>query len=114
MNGQQGKGKKAEGLFFKKGEWNLRVCGRTSAVAQKLFWNVDRTKKRQKTKGNNNSVRYVDGRPHKTGEAVFSDGSRFSGTFKDGIPEKGDWTLNDGSTSISGKFSGLRLTGRGV
>ncbi len=97
---------------------------------------------------------YVDGKPHKAGDAVFSDGSRFSGIFKEGLPEKGlfvclfvclfvfvclcvcvcvfffffvfllfgnfklcstgDWTLSDGSTSISGKFSGSRLAGRGL
>ena len=35
------------------------------------------------------SFSYADGRPHKAGEAVFADGSRFSGTFKEGVPEKG-------------------------
>jgi hypothetical protein len=41
------------------------------------------------------------------------DGSKFSGSFKEGCPDKGDLVAVDG-TSIAGKFNpGLRLQGRG-
>ncbi len=56
---------------------------------------------------------YVDGLPHtKQGDAVFSDGSRFKGSFKVGVIGKGELTLADGAV-ISGKFKGNHLAGKG-
>ena len=59
---------------------------------------------------------YQDGRPHaKQAEAVFADGSRFVGSFKEGLMDKGEWTMADGQTSVSGRFGGgMRLAGKGV
>ncbi len=56
---------------------------------------------------------YVDGRPHaKQAEASFSDGSRFVGSFKGGLADRGELTLADGSVLV-GKFrSGQWLTGK--
>jgi hypothetical protein len=56
---------------------------------------------------------YVDGRPQaKQAEASFSDGSRFVGSFKNGLADRGELTLADGSVLV-GKFrSGQWLTGK--
>ncbi len=58
---------------------------------------------------------YVDGRPHaKQAEATFGDGSRFVGSFKNGVADKGELTLSDGSV-LSGKFrNGQWLSGKSV
>ncbi len=56
---------------------------------------------------------YVDGVPHaKNGEAVFSDGSRFKGSFKCGMIGTGEMTLADGSVVV-GKFKGNHVVGKG-
>ena len=54
---------------------------------------------------------FVDGRPHgKQGEATFADQSRFVGSFKEGLPDKGDWICPpDSQTVASGKWNGYRL-----
>merc|ERR1712093_971750 len=47
---------------------------------------------------------YLNGKPHaKSAEAVFADGSRFQGTFKAGLMDKGEMTYADGSI-VAGKF----------
>ena len=52
---------------------------------------------------------YVDGRPHGKGEATFSDGSSFSGLWRAGIMEKGEWTHSNKAV-VSGKaLKGERL-----
>jgi hypothetical protein len=57
---------------------------------------------------------FQDGRPHgKGGEAVFSDGSKFVGAFKEGLPDKGDYVLPESVGILSGKFSGYKLSGKG-